>query len=314
MTTYTDELPWYAWAIVAAIAVGFIVRLVWAWRHGYFRREASDASAPAPAKDAASYPSVWDEVTAQQLLRVGRPANVPVPNSVDEVAAWAGSSGFRRTELIYAPIFWVVLPLAAFALLIQQTIVDPTGSAVGITIGGEVVDSWPTWLLWIFWGGASVWLIGAVFVLVVRLSVYRNLVAENPWIFAHGVAYSIHRSSVDYDGGETGGWATYIALDWRLDDQQAACIHAAFEKWLRTSGLPPSGSGPISSESLFGAPAKGGYFFLHLPVSQTAGDDVKNEWVLITEPRKAGDDVIVTPVPAPKQLRRMRAKAERRTR
>jgi hypothetical protein len=245
---------------------------------------------------------------------VGRPANVPTPNSVAEVAAWSRSEGFRRTELIYAPIFWVVLPLAAFALLIQQTIVDPTGSAVGITIGGEVVDSWPTWLLWIFWGGASVWLIGAVVVLVLRLSVYRELVAENPWIFERGVAYSIHRASVDYDGGETGRWATYITLDWRLDDLQVARIHAAFERWLGTSGLPPSGSGPISSETLFGAQAKGGYFFLHLPVSQTAGDDVKNEWVLITEPRKAGEDLIVTPVPPPKQLQRMRAKVERRAR
>src|SRR5690625_6287646 len=71
------------------------------------------------------------------------------------------------------------------------------------------------------WAGPlTVWLLIMVGVLVVRLSVFRGLRAENRWVFEHGVPYSIHRSSVDYDDGETSGWPTYIALNHRLDFRQ----------------------------------------------------------------------------------------------
>ncbi|GAA5154124.1 hypothetical protein GCM10025768_24830 [Microbacterium pseudoresistens] len=267
-----------------------------------------------PRGGGAKYPEVWARVAESRPRGAARPIDVPRPESVDEVTVWAGSEDSRRVQLIYAPIFWVVLPLAAFGLLIQQAITDPTGEHVNIVIEDQSVESWPVWLLWIFWGGASIWLLIAVGVLVVHLSIFRGLHAENEWIFTHSVAYSIHRASVDYDDGESSGWATYIALDHRLDRRQAARIHEAFEQWLRVAGLPPSGSGPISSEALFGASAKGGYFILHLPISQTAGARVENQWILITEPRDTddGDEVIVTPVPTPKKLQGIRARLHRK--
>ena len=123
-------------------------------------------------------------------------------------------------------------------------------------------------------------------------------------------------ASMDYEDGDATGWATYIALDHRLDDRRAAEIHEAFEQWLRQGGMPPSGSGPISSASLFGPQLAGGYLFLRLSVSQSAGETAEHEWMLITEPRYCDDgdagDVIVTPVPPRKRLAKIRAKLRRR--
>lgn len=259
---------------------------------------------------------MWASVSASMPTTLDRPRDVPRPESVNEVTRWAGSEDLRRTELVYAPVFWVILPLAAIGFLIHQTITDPTGAGWSITINGESRNSWPAWVPWLAWIGVSIWLLIAVGVLLLRLSVLRDLRDESEWIFEHGLAHSIHRSSVDYDDGEA-RWATYIALDHRLDDQQATRIHAAFEEWLSQAGLPPSGSKPISSETLFGAEAKGGYFILHLPVSQTAGVTADHRWMLITEPHDDESDVIVTPVPVPKRLarirRRLHGKSERRS-
>jgi hypothetical protein len=167
---------------------------------------------------------------------------------------------------------------------------------------------------WLAWTGVSVWLLITIGVLLFRLSIWRDLRAEKAWIYRYGAAHSIHRTPVDHDDGEA-TWATYIALDHRLDDLQAARIHSAFEQWLSEAGVPPSGSKPISSATLFGPQAAGGYFLLHLPVSTIAGETTEHEWMLITEPREGsndGDGVIVTPVPVPTKLEKMRRKLRRK--
>lgn len=259
---------------------------------------------------------VWEHTTTAGSPGLTRPTDVPRPESVDEVSIWAGSEDLRRTVLVHAPVFWVLLPIIAIMFLLHQTITDPTGTGWNITINGEYHDSWPAWVPWLAWIGVGAWLLIAIGVLLLRLIVLRDLGAENERIFEHGVAHSIHRACVDYDDGEA-SWATYIALDHRLDDRRAARIHAAFEQWLRLSGAPPSASKPISSMTLFGAQAQGGYFFLHLPVSQAAGATTEHEWMLITEPEDGSDEVVVTPVPVRKRLRRirkrLRRKAARRT-
>ncbi|MFD5225583.1 hypothetical protein ACFWHT_08185 [Microbacterium sp. NPDC058342] len=205
----------------------------------------------------------------------------------------------------------------ALGFLIQQAIVDPTGADSNITINGQSRDSWPEWVLWLIWGGVALWLLIAIGVLVLRLSILRDLRTENAWVYEHGVAYSIHRTSVDHDDGE-GVWATYIALDHRLDSKRAARIYHAFERWLTQGGMPPAGSKPISSATLFGSEAAGGYFILHLPVPATAGDTAEHRWMLITEPHQDDNDsdgeVLVTPVPVPKKLEKIRRKLHRKAR
>ncbi|WP_341258324.1 MULTISPECIES: hypothetical protein [Gordonia] len=199
--------------------------------------------------------------------RLERPSVVPGPESAVEVGRWADSEDLRRTELVYAPAFWVLLPLAAIAFLVHQAVTDPTGAGWNIAFNGESRDTWPSWVPWGAWIGVSVWLLAAIGVLLFRLSILRDLQAENRWIYEHGVAHSIHRASIDYDDGED-TWATYIALDHRVHDKQAETIHRAFEEWLRSTGLPPAGSAPISSAALFGPQMKGGYFILHPPMSR----------------------------------------------
>lgn len=262
-----------------------------------------------------SYAEIWERVIAGRPPGVQRPSSVPRPESVDEVAAWAGSEDFRRTVLVTAPVFWVLLPLAALGFLIQQTVTDPTGQGWNKSFFGETVEVWPAWFLWLVWIAVGLWLLVAVCVLALRLGAWRRLDSENQWIYEHGIAHSIHPASVSYDDGEGGTWATHIALDHRLGYRQAARIHEAFEQWLAVTGTPPSGSGPISSETLFGPQAKGGYYFLHLPVSQTGGEPAEHQWVLITEsPASDGEarDVIVTPVPVPKKREKIRSMLRRR--
>ncbi len=254
---------------------------------------------------------IWADVLVSKPARLDRPRDVPRPESVEEIARWAGSEDLRRVELVYAPVFWVLLPVAAIAFLVHQAITDPTGAGWSITVNGESRDSWPVWVPWLAWIGVSVWLLIAVSVLLFRLSLLRDLRDESEWIFEHGVAHSIHRASVDFDDGEA-SWATYVALDHRLDDRQAARIHTALQQWIIAEGLPPSGSKPISSTTLFGEQAQGGYFILHLPVSTTAGETTEHKWLLITQPQDDESGVIVTPVPIAKKLAKIRRKLHRK--
>ncbi|GAC79324.1 hypothetical protein SAMN04488550_4314 [Gordonia malaquae] len=259
----------------------------------------------------APQPGTGPNAPGSDAARLERPSVVPGPESAVEVGRWADSEDLRRTELVYAPAFWVLLPLAAIAFLVHQAVTDPTGAGWNIAFNGESRDTWPSWVPCGAWIGVSVWLLAAIGVLLFRLSILRDLQAENRWIYEHGVAHSIHRASIDYDDGED-TWATYIALDHRVHDKQAETIHRAFEEWLRSTGLPPSGSAPISSAALFGPQMKGGYFILHPPMSRVAGSDTGHRWVLITEPRRAADDVIVTPIPEPKKLARIRRRLSRK--
>ncbi|WP_353115173.1 hypothetical protein [Microbacterium sp.] len=238
-----------------------------------------------------------------------RPVDVPRPESVAEVATWAGSEDLRTTHFIHAPVVWVLLPLAALGFLIWGSITSPNEGPSGDLFADDGIGS-----LWLY-VAASVWLLVAIGVLIRRLVLFHGLREENEWIFQHHVAHSIHRTSFDRDDGE-GSWATYIALDHRIDDRRATGICEAFEEWLRTKGLPPSGSEPISSATLFGPQLAGGYFFLHLPVSQTAGETTKHEWLLITPSHEHdesdADEVIVTPVPPRKRLQKIRARLHRK--
>lgn len=258
-----------------------------------------------------THPEAWTRARTASPKQVQRPRDVPRPESTDEVALWAGSEDLRFTTLVLAPTFWVVLPLLAFGYLIAGTITDPGDGWTGNLFDKE--GSGELWNFWQVWVGVTIWLLIAVAVLLLQLSVHADLRGENEWIFQHSTAHSIHRASVDYDDGEAPGWATYIALDHHLDDALAALIHEAFERWISSVGLPPSGSGPISSELLFGAAARGGYFFLQLPVSQTAGQTTDHRWMLITEPRDSGSELLVTPVPVGHKFRRLRGRARRRS-
>ncbi|MCQ9386973.1 hypothetical protein NQ038_09175 [Brevibacterium sp. 50QC2O2] len=103
--------------------------------------------------------------------------------------------------------------------MIWGSIADPRDGWTGTFF--PVENNEPPWNFGLGWAAVTVWLLIMVGVLVVRLSVFRGLRAENRWVFEHGVPYSIHRSSVDYDDGETSGWPTYIALNHRLDGSVA---------------------------------------------------------------------------------------------
>jgi len=254
----------------------------------------------------------WIAVSAEEPPPIRRPRDVPAPVSADEVGAWANASDMRRTELVRAPIFWVVLPVAALAFLAQQAITDPTGEAWGKQFNGEYVDEWPVWFLWCVWIGAFVWLLSAVAVLVNRRRMMREAGRDDEHVFELGAACSIHRASVDYDDGECTGWPTYIALDHRLPDRHAALVHAAFERWLAREGVPEADPGRIRSESLFGEKAAGGYFFRSLPGIQISGTTTERRWLLVAESRVGGAELLVVPVPVGARFRRIRERALRR--
>lgn len=251
---------------------------------------------------------IWERAVASRPRRLARPDDVPRPESADEVARWAGREDLRRTQLVYAPVFWVVLPLAATTVLVWGTITDPGEGWTGNLFDSDA-DGQP-WNFWLVWVAVGVWLLIAVGVLLLRRSVLRTLRAEDQWVFEHGVAHSIHRTTTDYDDGEA-RWATYVAIDHRIGDRQAALIHQAFELWLTQVRPLRSGSSPIASASLFGAQASGGYFLRDLPISQLSEATTEHEWMLITPPGEANDEVIVTPVPTAKHLQRIRRRLRR---
>src|SRR5690625_902143 len=88
-----------------------------------------DAIEQLAEKGAATYPAIWAQVMADRPNGPARPGEVPVPESIEEVTAWAGKEDSRRVELIYAPIFWVVLPVAALGGMIWASIADQIGRA-----------------------------------------------------------------------------------------------------------------------------------------------------------------------------------------
>lgn len=162
-----------------------------------------------------------------------------------------------RVELIRAPAFWGLLPLAAIAFLISQTVTDLTNSGWSIIMSGESRDTPPGGVSPRVWIGVGAWLLVAAGLLLFRLSLLRYSHVENERNFEHGVAHSIHRSSAGCDDDEERP-ATSIALDHRLDDRHAARLHAAFAAWLARAGQPHSGSKPASSQMLFFTQATSG--------------------------------------------------------
>jgi len=73
--------------------------------------------------------------------------------------------------------------------------------------------------------------------------------------------------------------------------------------------MPPSGSEPISSTTLFGAQAEGGYFFLHVPFNEFPDGSAQHRWMLITKPRDGEESVIVTTIPARTDFQKVRDRA-----
>lgn len=263
--------------------------------------------------------ATWALTSSQTVPSVTRASNVPYPESVEEVAKWEDPDGFNRTELVYAPILWLLFPIAALGYLIYETITDPTGSEWSITVNDENVDAWPEWMLWLIWIGVFVWLLIAIGILVFRRQLIAEAHADNEWIYRHGIVYSVHRSPYDSNDGEGGTWPTFIALDHRLPDDSAARIHFGLKSWLSNRevqeylGSSSAGAATvISSTDLFGIDATGGYYLHSIPGFGTAADFEAHDWVIITPPR--GDDQIptITKVPQEKRLQRIRTRLRRR--
>ncbi|MDQ0613448.1 hypothetical protein QF046_001089 [Microbacterium sp. W4I4] len=245
--------------------------------------------------------------------RVSRRAErAPRPESAEEVGLWEDSHGFARTELIYAPIFWVCLPLAAIVFLGFEAVHDPTGEKWSKNFFGESADVWPTWFLWCVWIGAFIWLLIAVGVLLLRLSVRKDDLAEHVRIFQHGIPCTIHRAPHDRSGGDGDSSPTFIALDHRLDEHQAARIHEALRNWIAKVG---DGwlDDIIPAERLFGPEARGGWYLPWIPGFGSAEDFAAHQWVLITAPKDPEDPApTVTTIPQSDAFRRLRAKARRK--
>lgn len=300
--TTGQEQPWWSWLIVGATAlVGIISLIRWAWRGLRGRRLVAESEEPTDSP-------VWASAMAVRFRRVGGRTDPPRPESVEEVALWTRSE-IRRVDLIYAPVFWVLLPIAALGYLIWGISADASEPWMGSLLQDDTGEPWNFWETWI---GVGIWFLVTVGILIMRLRRLPDVQVRNRWIFEHGVAHSAHRTSVDYDDSDVGRQPTYIALDHRLDDRAAARIYEAFEIWLEAGGMPPSGSGPISSATLFGAQAKGGYFFIHIPIDESAGRSAQHRWMLITEPRDGEAAVIVTPIPARTDFHEVRDKARLR--
>jgi|GEM_PF-2615191 len=262
---------------------------------------------------------IWAHVIASTPPRLKRPREVPRPESVDEVAKWDDLDGLGRTELLYAPIIWLLLPLGAIGFLGHETVTDPDGAHWTVTIGHDVVGEWQVSALPLVWIGVALWLLWAINELVVRLRRRTIIRMTNEWVFENGAAHSLHLAPYEADDGEGGSWPTFIAIDHRTTDEQAARLHQALRTWVSeraTRDALAFGSlhkrSAISTTELFGADASGGYFLGSIPVSGTAADVAAQEWVLITKSPEGTVDAEVTPVPRERQLLAIRRKLRRR--
>ncbi|MFB7250101.1 hypothetical protein [Microbacterium sp. NPDC056234] len=270
----------------------------------------------------------WAQAATTRRPAFVRPERVPRPESADEVARWEDPNGFDATELYHAPIFWVCLPAAALGVMIHGAITNPTGIGWSGNVFGESVQAGP-WSYWIVWVAVILWLIGAIAVLVFRVRVVApDIRKDAEWIYAHGVAHSIHPSPYTIDDGEGGYWPTFIAIDHRLREDKATRVFRALDAWLSQPDVQGAlkygslrGRAPFTSEELFGPPGAGGLYLGSIPGFGSAGAFLEHEWVLITDPREPVDDRSdrkhVTTVPTIAELRKIRArlhrKAERRS-
>ena len=272
--------------------------------------------------------TVWAQAATTRLPAFVRPGRVPRPESVDEVARWEDPGGFDRTEFYYAPIFWVCMLVAALGVMIHGAITNPTGIGWSGTVFGESVQAGP-WSYWIVWVGIVIWLLGAVAVLALRVWVAAPEARRDAeWIYAHGIAHSIHPSPYKSTDGEGGAWLTFIAIDHRLPEEKAAKVFRALHDWLSQSDVqgelefgPLQERAPITSAELFGPRGAGGLYLGTISGFGSVGGFLEHEWVLVSDPRDPDDDGAsrkhVTTVPPAADLRKIRAqvrrKAERRS-
>ncbi|WP_326698505.1 hypothetical protein OG909_14940 [Streptomyces sp. NBC_01754] len=259
---------------------------------------------------------VWERVASSPVPHLERPREVPWPESAEEVARWEDPDDFGRIWHYYAPIFWVCLPLAALGYLIRGMITDPGDGWTGNLFDDD--SSGQLWNFWLVWVGVLVWLVVAIGVLVLRVSMTGQVRRENEWIYRHGMPCTIHRSPYDRDGGESGRWPTFIALDHRLDDERAARIHRALSTWLGRAEVQAildvrPESTVISSSEIFGPEIEGGWYVETAPGFGTADEFAEHRWILVTEPRDPQQNrPTVTTVPLKKKLLKTRAKLRRK--
>ncbi|MCF8587160.1 hypothetical protein [Gordonia liuliyuniae] len=261
--------------------------------------------------------TIWADAASSRAARLDRPRDAPVPESADEVARWEDPDRLGRTELIYAPIFWVCLPLAVVGYLIWGTLVHSGDGWTSNLFDEDATGN--LWNFWIAWAGVGVWLLVAIGVLVFRLSLIKDVDAQNARIFEHGVLHTIHRSPYDSDDGEGGSWPTFIAIDHRTADEHASRLYHALHTWLSNDAVHDAlDSGrlqrrrTIVTTELFGDDAIGGYFLSTIPGSGTAAHCAGHRWVLITGGLDNDREVTVTTVPLEKKLRRIRRKLRRK--
>lgn len=262
---------------------------------------------------------VWMRAHKGPVPSLERSSDVPRPESVDEVAKWDDPDGFGRTELYHAPIFWVCLPLAALGVLIWGTITDPGDGWTGNLFDDDSTGN--LWNYWLVWVAVAVWLLIAIGVLLVRVAVAAEVRRDNQWIYEHGVPWTVHVSPLARSGGEGETWPTFIGIDHRVPDEQAARIHAALRSWLSDAEVQwELDSGPlqrrsvIRSEELFGDDVTGGCYIAAVPGFGSTDYFAAHEWVLLTEPRDRdgdrddADEPTVTTVPLPEKRQKIRRK------
>lgn len=264
--------------------------------------------------------ATWASASTGSVSPLARSRDVPRPESVAEVAKWEDPNGFGRTELYYAPSFWVFLPVAALGFLIWGTITDPGDGWTGNLFDDDTTGN--LWNYWLIWVGVSVWLLIAIGVLALRVSITSEVRADNEWIYQKGVPVSIHRSPYDRAGGEGETWPTFIGIDHSVSDEKAARIHHALYAWLSSQevqGELDSGamreSPVIASRELFGDQAAGGYYISSIPGFGSDSYFAAHEWVLLTEPRDPdAAEMSVTTIPLEETRQKIRKKLRRKAR